>query len=114
MTRAAAALLFTAAAISQASAEPPLPSGLFRIGGTNIRCVQAPCPTVGIVKLGPDGRPGWPIYSGARPPRIEGDAAAREAVERNWTLQGCVEVEGAFLQPATFEVRRVVGPCGRR
>lgn len=116
MTRVIAALIAAVVCGSAlARAKPPLPSGRFRVGGTNIMCVKEPCPRIGIMKLDPaDGRPGWPIYSGRTPPRIEGDAAARAEVERRWTTGGCLIVEGAFLKPAVFEVKRVVEDCGPR
>lgn len=98
-----------------AAAEPPLPSGLFQFGGTGIRCVREPCPHIGVMLLDGKGeqRRGWPVYSGPRPPALTGSPEDRAAVERAWTVGGCLRVEGAFLQPAAFEIRRVVGACGR-
>lgn len=98
-----------------AAAEAPSPSGLFQFGGTGIRCVREPCPHIGVMRIdgGGERRRGWPVYSGPRPPALSGSPDDRAAVERAWTVGGCLKVEGAFVQPAEFEIRRVVGGCGR-
>lgn len=113
-TRAIAAALVAASALAApAAAEPPLPSGLFRVGGTGIMCVREPCPRIGFVPLDGAGqrKRSWPVYSGGEPPELEGAEADRAAIRAAWSPDGCLIVEGAFTQPRRFSVRRIAGPC---
>lgn len=107
------------ALLSGAAPPPPVPelgetpaySGLFRVGDTGIDCYKEPCPRRGIIPVDAQQPRRWrPIWSGETPPPLRGSKADRRRITSSWADDGCLLVEGAFMD-GTLHVQQIQGAC---
>ncbi len=110
------ALLLAAGGAAPAVAQTPDASmRIFRVGGTGIMCVRAPCPSWGVVAETslPGERRGWPLWAGNGALPLRGPEAATRQIRAAWRARDCLRVEGRWMKDA-LEVRRVIGACNGR
>ena len=89
----------------------PAHDGLFRVGTTGILCYQEPCPRRGIVPVDAEDPGRWrPIWSGAKPPALQGSAGDQRHIAAAWADGGCLIVGGFFVEE-TLHVRQIHGDC---
>lgn len=105
------AALLSLATLPAQSADTLTVSETLLVGGTNIYCVQAPCPWRGIardgeVRSGPAGL----LWSGEELPQLEASAADAARLETAWDDGKCLAVQGRWTG-SVLEVDRITGAC---